>query len=74
MKHIRTLFYTLITGLLLYAPVQSEDNMPKQIRSIEGITEYKLENGLKVLLFPDVSRPSVTVNLTVFVGSRHEGY
>ena len=74
MKHIRTLFYTLITGLLLSAPVQSEDNMPKQIRSIEGITEYKLENGLKVLLFPDVSRPSVTVNLTVFVGSRHEGY
>ncbi len=74
MKHIRTLFYALITGLLLSAPVQSEDNMPKQIRSIEGITEYKLENGLKVLLFPDVSRPSVTVNLTVFVGSRHEGY
>src|SRR5207244_3267192 len=25
-------------------------------------------------LFPDPSRPTVTVNLTVFVGSRHEGY
>lgn len=74
MKTTRTFFYTLITGLLFSAPVQSKDQMPKQIRSIEGITEYELENGLKVLLFPDVSRPSVTVNLTVFVGSRHEGY
>ena len=47
---------------------------PKQITSIEGITEYQLDNGLKVLLFPDESKPTVTVNLTIFVGSRHEGY
>ncbi len=46
----------------------------KKITSIEGITEYRLENGLSVLLFPDSSKPTVTVNLTVFVGSRHEGY
>jgi zinc protease len=44
------------------------------ITSIEGITEYHLPNGLKVLLFPDPSKPTVTVNMTVFVGSRHEGY
>jgi zinc protease len=42
--------------------------------SVEGITEYGLPNGLKVLLVPDPSKPSVTVNLTVFVGSRHENY
>jgi predicted Zn-dependent peptidase len=30
--------------------------------------------ALQVLLFPDVSKPTVTVNLTFFVGSRHEGY
>ena len=47
---------------------------PKLITSIEGITEYQLDNGLKVLLFPDASKPTVTVNLTIFVGSRHEGY
>jgi zinc protease len=46
----------------------------KKITTLEGITEYHLDNGLKVLLFPDASRPTVTVNLTVFVGSRHEGY
>lgn len=47
---------------------------PKKLATVEGITEYQLENGLQVLLFPDASRPTVTVNLTVFVGSRHEGY
>src|ERR1700730_2395752 len=47
---------------------------PKKIVTIEGITEYQLGNGLRVLLFPDDSTPTVTVNLTVFVGSRHEGY
>ncbi|MFL5240959.1 MAG: M16 family metallopeptidase [Gemmataceae bacterium] len=46
----------------------------KKIASIEGITEYHLDNGLRVLLFPDPSVSTVTVNLTVLVGSRHEGY
>jgi zinc protease len=45
-----------------------------KIASVEGIDEYRLENGLKVLLFVDNSDPKVTVNCTVFVGSRHEGY
>lgn len=47
---------------------------PKKIVSLEGITEYRLANGLRVLIYPDPSKPKVTVNLTVFVGSRHEGY
>ncbi|MFK3738443.1 M16 family metallopeptidase [Massilia sp. TN1-12] len=42
--------------------------------SVEGITEYRLPNGLKVLLFPDASRPTITVNVTYLVGSRHENY
>jgi len=46
----------------------------RKITSVEGITEYKLSNGLQVLLYPDPTRAKVTVNLTVFVGSRHEGY
>lgn len=41
--------------------------------TVEGITEYNLKNGLKVLLFPDVSKPTITVNITYLVGSRHEG-
>ncbi len=48
--------------------------MPKKITSIEGISEYRLDNGVQVLLFPDASKSTVTVNMTVLVGSRHEGY
>ena len=43
--------------------------------SVEGMTEYNLKsNGLKVLLFPDQTKQTVTVNMTYLVGSRHEGY
>ncbi|MHC4698109.1 MAG: M16 family metallopeptidase, partial [Planctomycetota bacterium] len=45
----------------------------KKITTVEGITEYALDNGLQVLLFPDQSKPTVTVNVTYKVGSRHEG-
>ena len=47
----------------------------KEVTSVEGVTEYLLEsNGLRVLLAPDASKPSVTVNMTYLVGSRHENY
>ena len=42
--------------------------------TIEGITEYRLANGLTVLLFPDASKPTTTVNVTYQVGSAHENY
>ena len=69
----------LITAALWTAVVSSpiqgaETAKPMSITTIEGISEYRLENGLKILLFPDPSKPTVTVNLTIFVGSRHEGY
>jgi len=47
---------------------------PVRVTSVEGITEYRLGNGLRVLLFPDASKPTATVNITYMVGSRHEGY
>ncbi|MFO7325464.1 MAG: insulinase family protein, partial [Pseudomonadota bacterium] len=47
---------------------------PERITEVEGITEYRLHNGLTVLLFPDQSKPTITVNMTYLVGSRHEGY
>ena len=40
----------------------------------KGSPSTSFPNGLKVLLFPDASKPTVTVNMTVLVGSRHEGY
>src|SRR5207248_3045352 len=56
-------------------PSATDEPAPlKKITAVEGITEYRLDNGLKILLYPEPSRPKVTVDLTVFVGSRHEGY
>ncbi len=47
---------------------------PEKVTEVEGITEYRLPNGLRVLLFPDQSKPTITVNATYLVGSRMEGY
>src|ERR1022692_2355862 len=60
----------LLSGLLAAQTLSAQT----KITSVEGITEYRLANGLQVLLFPDNSKPTVTVNVTYMVGSRHEGY
>nr|MCU0951698.1 insulinase family protein [Burkholderiaceae bacterium] len=46
----------------------------KPVHTVEGISEYRLANGLRVLLYPDASKPTATVNITYLVGSRHENY
>ena len=56
------------------ARAQQSGAAPEPVASVEGITEYRLDNGLRVLLFPDPSKPQITVNITYLVGSRHEGY
>src|SRR5262245_25056349 len=53
---------------------QSLPSGVERITSVEGITEYRFANGLQVLLFPDQSKQTITVNVTYKVGSRHEGY
>ena len=67
----------LLLGFMPFTTVvmaQMPSNIEK-ITSVEGITEYRLKNnGLKVLLFPDASKQTITVNVTYTVGSRHEGY
>jgi zinc protease len=45
-----------------------------RVTSVEGITEYRLANGLRVLFAPDDSKPTTTVNTTYLVGSRLESY
>ncbi|HSG71293.1 MAG TPA: insulinase family protein, partial [Planctomycetaceae bacterium] len=64
----------LFASILSLTDLKAEDPRVKHVTTIEGISEYRLENGMKVLLFPDLSSSKVTVNLTIFVGSRHEGY
>jgi zinc protease len=47
---------------------------PQLYTQVEGISEYRLPNGMRVLLAPDASKPTTTVNITYLVGSRHENY
>jgi zinc protease len=56
------------------APVATVVPTAEKYTSVEGITEYRLPNGLRILLFPDPSKPTITVNITYLVGSRHENY
>jgi zinc protease len=60
--------------VLTFAALAQTPQGATKVTSVEGITEYALSNGLHVLLFPDASKPSVTVNMTYMVGSRREGY
>lgn len=84
MTHIRLraswlLAFAGLTALAL-SPLNAQDDVQlpegvRQMASVEGMTEYLLEsNGLHILLFPDASKPTITVNVTYKVGSRHEGY
>jgi zinc protease len=70
----------LACALALSAPFASAADgvtPPKGVTAgacVEGICEYTLGNGLRVLLFPDASKPTVTVNIAYGVGSVHENY
>ena len=43
------------------------------VRALGGVQEYRLANGLQILLFPDDSQSTTSVNITYRVGSRYEG-
>ena len=70
----RLLGLATLVAVLPSSSRAADSGASRKVASVEGITEYRLANGLSVLLFPDASQSKVTVNLTVLVGSRHEGY
>ena len=76
MSLLRRLSFVLaLCGLLGLAPAGAKTEPPYvKVTSVEGVTEYRLANGMQVLLYPDPSKPTVTVNVTYKVGSRHENY
>ena len=73
---VRALLGASFAVVAVSAPLEAQQSGAdlEPVASVEGITEYRLENGLRVLLFPDPSKPQITVNITYIVGSRHEGY
>src|ERR1700761_4196984 len=62
--------------LLLHAATAQQTTAPAPVyvTSVEGVQEYKLSNGLQILLVPDAASTNVVVNVVYHVGSRHEGY
>ncbi len=77
MRNIIPILGAMLLCCLTTSLCAQKKSLPEGIKknaSVEGITEYQLDNGLKVLLFPDQSKPTITVNITYMVGSRHEGY
>ena len=73
---LKKLFAIIVVTLALTAAnlAQTLPQGGQKVTSIEGVTEYAFPNGLHVLLFPDNSKPKVTVNVVYLVGSRNEGY
>ena len=70
----RTLVGLFVLGLSGTAVAVPLPQGTQEVTKVAGITEYRLNNGLRVLLFPDSSSAKTTVNITYLVGSRHEGY
>lgn len=72
---IRRLLLVFVLALVGSAPARAQPAPAwAPVATVEGISEYRLPNGLQLLLAPDDSKPTTTVNLTYRVGSRHEGY
>jgi zinc protease len=65
------LAFLLLAAWALPAPAAAP---PRKVTEVEGVAEYRLDNGLRVLVAPDASADTVTVHITYLVGSRHEGY
>lgn len=72
--------FVVLFAFFLSAVALSAQDLPvlpsgvERITSVEGVTEYQLSNGLRVLSVPDSSKPVAYVNITYLVGSRNESY
>src|SRR5262247_169078 len=76
---VLAVYALLAVGFICAAALPAPAQQPapagvKRVTSVEGITEYQLANGLKVLLFPDQTKQTITVNITYLVGSNNENY
>ena len=75
LKPLRSITFSVLAAFAA-APSIAQALPPgvQSVTSVEGIDEYRLPNGLQLLLVPDESKPTTTVNITYRVGSRHENY
>lgn len=71
---VRVLGAITALAMLLAGTTIRAESTPKPVHSVEGVFEYGFDNGLKLLLIPDQSIATLTVNVVVRAGSRHESY
>ncbi len=77
MSRLRPFALAVLLSITPLPLAASTVNLPAGMEAgscVEGICEYRLANGLKVLLFPDASQSRITLNMTYGVGSLHENY
>jgi zinc protease len=71
---LATSLCALSAGVPVMGASAGVTSAPEKVRTIEGVTEYRLANGLQILLYPDESSTTLSINVTYRVGSRHESY
>jgi zinc protease len=59
--------------MFAFSAIAAADPLPRRILAYEGVSEWRLDNGLRVLLVPDRALPTVTVSIHYNVGSAVEG-
>jgi zinc protease len=74
LNRLLLIFAFLPLALLAPAALAALPPGVSKVTSVEGVDEYRLANGLTVLLFVDATKPTTTVNVTYKVGSRQENY
>ncbi len=78
LRHSRRPLLAAVALLVVAGTATAQQGTPAGLvraASVEGITEYRMpSNGLRVLLYPDATKPQTLVNVTYLVGSREEGY
>ncbi len=68
------LLCTLMVCQVQSVYAQSAKKAPTFVTKVENVSEYRMDNGMQVLLIPDATQNNVLVNIVYKVGSRHEGY
>lgn len=75
-RHVKLCVFAVLIFSLFISNIQAQ-TLPggiEKVTSVEGMTEYKMPNGLRIVLFPDQTKQNITVNIVYLVGSRHESY
>src|SRR6476469_769653 len=70
----RYLLFLLVGLLCATGEKVFAQSSPRLVTTVEGLKEYELDNGLRILLIPDASQTNIAINIVYKVGSRHEGY